>query len=189
MYGRWVYDQGALRDAGFAAGPLDLVRSVRPAGIPRAASRVGLTEVPLDGRRAPECASADLTSTGRQLPRKRKPHEAADARGRIRGPLGDSTSCLRNTTLARAGARLSSFPRSGLGQSCCAGPAHLPALTCQHLRADRKQTQHRPPTLTWPARAWSCCGYCLSHWSRASCSEPTPAIGRSLHPISKGPRD
>ena len=55
--------KGPCATRGLLRGPLVLVRSVRPAGIPRAASRVSLTEVLLDGRRAPAYASADLAST------------------------------------------------------------------------------------------------------------------------------
>ena len=49
---------------GLRHGPLISFRSVRQARNPRAAPRVGLAEVLLDGRRAPAYASADLTSTG-----------------------------------------------------------------------------------------------------------------------------
>ena len=60
-YRRWVNDQGAVRDAGFAAWPLGL-ESLRIAGGESArGTRDGVTEVLLDGRRAPDYA---LTAAG-----------------------------------------------------------------------------------------------------------------------------
>jgi hypothetical protein len=48
-YGRWVKNQGAVRDAGFAAWPLGLESLRMAGGDPREVSRDGLTEV-LTGR-------------------------------------------------------------------------------------------------------------------------------------------
>lgn len=55
--------KGPCATRGLLRGPLILIRSVRPAGNPRAAPRVGLAEVLLDDRRAPAYASAEHAST------------------------------------------------------------------------------------------------------------------------------